>query len=87
MDWVSHGAGGDLTEAGIIPGEFSRTHMTFFGPWDGWKISRVQPLSGDASVFVELGSGHDWDGREGRGRMKRLLMWICGVLTVIDHTR
>ena len=48
---------GDLTD-GAAPGEFSRTHMTFFGPWDGWKIPRMQPLFRDASVFVELGFDH-----------------------------
>ena len=55
--------------SGEVPGEFGGTHMAFFCPWDGWQISGVQPLSGDASVLVELDFDHGGDeGRNGTGK-------------------
>ena len=69
---------------GYTPGEFGRTNVAFFGSGDGWQISRVQPLSRQTPVFVELDFGHGRDEREERGtKMGRLggRSWF-GVLTV-----
>lgn len=62
--WVSRNGRGDP----CVPGEFGRAHMTFFGSWDRWQISRVQSLPGDTSVFVELDFCHGGDEKERRGK-------------------
>lgn len=58
---------------GYMPGEFGGTDMTFFCSWDGRQISRVQSLSRDASVFVELDFSHGKCERDGASEWAELV--------------